>query len=165
MQIVKPTTAAMLLALLTATSTIRAQDDSQADRVNVASLVIKGDYPESSGQTGLFGEIEQNLRETIRRLDTAADDEKISAVLLKVRGISLGRGKLDEMRQAIGRVREAGKRVIADMESASTADYLIAAAWRRNCHARVGRDHAAGRAGRGHLLQRPVRQARHQRPR
>ena len=67
----------------------------------VASLTIRGSFPETSGQLGLFGEIESNLPELMRRLDRAAQDKDVSAVVLRIRNPTLGRGKVNELRDAL----------------------------------------------------------------
>lgn len=94
----------------------------------VATMVIKGALPESAGAVGLFGELEQNLRDAIDRLDKAAKDKSISAVLLRIRNPAIGRGKLEELRSAIARTRAAGKKVTAQLEMGTASDYLLAAA-------------------------------------
>ena len=55
-------------------------------------------------------------------------DKEIAAVILEVRNPSIGRGKLEELRAAIRRLRQSGKPVIAEVETGTSADYLIAAA-------------------------------------
>ena len=64
----------------------------------------------------------------IDRLDKAAKDEKIGGVVLRLRDPQIGLAKVDELRAAIARVRKAGKKVYADVHSASTRDYLVATA-------------------------------------
>ncbi len=103
-------------------------DDKAATKATVATIALSGTLPESPGGPGLFGEVEQHLADMVRRLDKAADDDKIDAVVLKLRNPTLGRGKLNELRSAIAHVRAKDKRVIADIQVGSTADYLIAAA-------------------------------------
>ena len=97
-------------------------------KATVATFSIKGSLPETAAQLGLFSELEQQLPSLIDRLDQAAQDEEVSAVLLKIRGPVAGRGKIAELRAAIRRVRDAGKRVIAELRGAATVDYLIACA-------------------------------------
>ncbi len=103
----------------------------EADKVvkkKVARLRLKGSFPESPAAIGIFGELEQNLRGMIARLDRAAKDDSISAVVLRIQNTSVGRGKLAELRAAIARTQESGKKIIAELNSASTADYLLACA-------------------------------------
>jgi protease-4 len=94
----------------------------------LASIVLSGAMAETAGQGGLFGEIEQDLRKTIERLDKAAQDDTLAGVILKLDEVSLGRGRIDELRAAIGRVRAAGRKVYCRLDSADTAHYLVASA-------------------------------------
>jgi protease-4 len=97
-------------------------------KVRLAHIAIKGELPESPGQMTLFGDLGTDLRKTIARLDQAAEDEKIAGVILEIRAAALARGKLNELREAIGRVRASGKKVYAQLESAIGAQYLLASA-------------------------------------
>ncbi|MEQ8787981.1 MAG: signal peptide peptidase SppA [Pirellulaceae bacterium] len=104
------------------------QEEAKTTKARVASIVIKGNVGESAGQAGLFGELSENLLELVQRLDRAAQDENIDGVLLKLREAPSGRGRIAELRAAIGRIREAGKKVVAEMDSGSTSEYLLASA-------------------------------------
>lgn len=107
-------------------------DDSKANKSKTATqfavIELEGSYPEGSGQAGIFSEISQDLNRITERLDQAAKDSKIAGVVLDFRGLELGRGKIHELRDAIGRVRKAGKKVYADLRSGESADYLLATA-------------------------------------
>jgi protease-4 len=116
-------------------STLAFGQDTQPDtapakttKATVGAVTIKGSLPESAGQSGLFGELETNLGDLIARVDRLAADKSISAMLLKFRSPDIGPGKVRELREAIRHVRAAGKRVTAQLESASTFDYLVACA-------------------------------------
>lgn len=95
--------------------------------VNWAHIELKGSYAEGPQMMGLFGEITESLAEAIGRLDKAAKDDAITGIVLKIDGPNIGRGKLNEFRQAISRVRAKGKKVVAYLDSASSGDYLVAA--------------------------------------
>jgi len=97
-------------------------------KATVASVMLKEDYEEGTAPGGLFAELKPHLREVIERLDKAAKDDKIAGVLLRIRSPELGLGKVDELRGVIGRLRAAGKKVYADVDSAMTKDYLLASA-------------------------------------
>ncbi|QDU93347.1 signal peptide peptidase SppA [Lignipirellula cremea] len=94
----------------------------------VAEIKIHGAMPESAGSAGIFGELEQNLNQLVSRLDRAAKDDAIKAVVLRLRSPAVGRGKIEEIRGAIQRIRQAGKRVVAEIEQGDKNDYLIASA-------------------------------------
>jgi hypothetical protein len=52
---------------------------SKPSKATVAQLTVKGSFPETAGQLGLFGELEINLRDFVARLDAAASDKSVSA--------------------------------------------------------------------------------------
>lgn len=98
-------------------------------KVTLATIAVQQDYPEGTSAGALFGDLRPHLRELIERLDAAAKDEKIGGVVLRLREPTIGLAKADEVRAAIARVRQAGKKVYADVHSAvSLRDYLVAAA-------------------------------------
>ena len=100
---------------------------SQA-QASVVRLVLTGAMTESVESAGLFGELQRNLRQAIYRIDQASIDDDVDAVVLRIRGLQIGRGKLNELRKAVGRLRHHGKAVIADVHFAMPADYLVATA-------------------------------------
>lgn len=102
--------------------------EPKREKVRLALMVIKSSLPETSGQAGMFGETQMDLRETIGRLDKAAKDKTISGIVLDIRSPEIGRGKMEELRAAITRFRATGKKVYAQVESAMPADYMIACA-------------------------------------
>jgi protease-4 len=106
----------------------KSTESKKATQATVASVTIKGSLPESAGAAGIFGELEVNLSDLVGRLDKAANDKDISAVVLKIRGPNVGPAKLREVRDGIARLRKSGKKVTAELESATTPDYLIACA-------------------------------------
>jgi len=97
-------------------------------KVTLASIALGADYPEGTAPVGLFGEAKPHLRELLRRLEKAANDDKISGVVLRLREPDIGLAKVGELRSAVARIRKAGKKVYADVHSTSTKDYLVATA-------------------------------------
>lgn len=91
-----------------------------------AHIELKGGYAEGPQMMGLFGDVTESLAEAIGRLDKAAKDDAVTGVVLKIDGPSIGRGKLNEFRQAISRIRAKGKKVVAYLDSSSGGDYLVA---------------------------------------
>lgn len=63
-----------------------------------------------------------------RLLDGAIRDPNLRGVVLKLSPLEGGLGKAEELRQAVLRLRAAGKRVIAVLFNANDAEYLIASA-------------------------------------
>lgn len=95
-------------------------------KIKIASISLEGGFPETTTQAGLFGEMEQNLRDTIARIDAVAEDDRIDDLILRIRTPAIGRGKVDELRAAIDRAQAKGTKVFADISGAMGVDYLIA---------------------------------------
>ncbi len=97
-------------------------------KATVVCFTIKGDYPEGPTQPGLFSEIQPSLATIIQRMDQAAEDKSVAAVLLRIEDLEMGGGKINELRAAVGRIRKAGKPVYAELADADTGQYLLAVA-------------------------------------
>jgi protease-4 len=102
--------------------------EPEKKKLSVVRLALRGALPEGPASQGLFGDMQVSLSTLIERLDEAAGDKAVAAVWLRIEGVAVGRGKINEIRQAIARVRAAGKPVVAELTSAEAAQYLIASA-------------------------------------
>ena len=125
----------------------------------VVRFSLHGEYPEGPSEDGMFGDLQPTLGKLIERLNKAAADKEVRAVWLRVEDLELGRGKVNEVRAAIARVRKAGKPVYAELTSANTGAYLVAVGLRSCLHARLRRAHPARGPRRSDLLQGPAGQA------
>lgn len=108
-----------------------ASDKAQATekkKLSVAHIEIKGGYSEGSGAPGLFGDVIETLGSGLQRLDKAARDESLDAVILHIDGPSIGWAKLNELRVGIQKMRAKGRKVYAWMETTDTKSYLVASA-------------------------------------
>jgi len=102
-----------------------------ADRTataTIAHLRITGDLPDGVGQGGLLADLAPRLHRIMERLEKAAGDERVAGVLLSIESPAIGRGRADELRAVIGRLRRAGKPVAAVFVGGSPAAYSVAAA-------------------------------------
>jgi protease-4 len=103
------------------------QDDASAKETPsvVAHFHLGGEVTESpvGDPFGLLASQVTSLRNLVARLDKAGDDPKVKAVVLTFDGMSLGFGQLQEVRQAVGRVRDAGKKVYVHAEGMTTFAY------------------------------------------
>lgn len=95
-------------------------------KFRIALFPIKGSFPETGDQGGPFGEMETTLNGLLHRIAKATKDKEISGIILTIRNPSIGRGKVNELREAISRARKAGMKVYADLEMGTATDYLIA---------------------------------------
>jgi protease-4 len=75
----------------------------------------------------LSGLNEQSLVSVLIGLDSAVRDERVSGVLLRPRGSSMGSAYAQELRMMIAALRSAGKRVACHLEDATGAEYYACA--------------------------------------
>ncbi|MGD0896790.1 MAG: signal peptide peptidase SppA [Thermoguttaceae bacterium] len=124
----KPATTPTKPAAKQANKASAAKKEREIKKLSVARLTIKGELPEGPIQSGLFGELQPSLGKLIDRMDEAAADKAVAAVWLRIEDLELGRGKIHELRAAVARLRKAGKPVYAELTTADTGQYLLAAA-------------------------------------
>jgi protease-4 len=105
-----------------------AEKPATKKKLSVAHIELHGHYPEGAAPPGLFGEIVETLPATLTRLEKAAKDDDLDAVVLHINGPSIGWAKLNELRTGILKMRQKGRKVYAWLESADTKDYLLATA-------------------------------------
>jgi len=72
-----------------------------------------------------------SLKSLVSRIDQAADDNKVKALVLTFDGMSLGYGQLEEMRSAINRFKAADKKVYVHAEGLTTFSYALLCAGSR----------------------------------
>jgi len=94
----------------------------------IAQLRIAGGLPEGVGQAGLLADVAPRLHRIIERLDKAAADDRVGGVILSLQSPDLGRGRAEELRAAIGRLRRAGKATTAVFVGGTPAAYAVATA-------------------------------------
>ena len=87
-----------------------------------------GRLPRRAGARAVFADLQPSLASVIERLDDAAADKDVAAVWLKIEDLAIGRAKLHELRGAVARLRKADKPVYAELTTADTGQYLLAAA-------------------------------------
>ncbi|HYW80629.1 MAG TPA: S49 family peptidase, partial [Thermoguttaceae bacterium] len=104
------------------------EQKTPAKKVDVVQIRLRGGYPEGPTSMDLFGEMQASLAATIQKIDQAAEDDEVAALWLDIEGVSTGRGKIHELRSAIARFRKTGKPAYAQLTSAETGSYLLAAA-------------------------------------
>jgi len=94
----------------------------------IAHLRIAGSLPDGVGQGGLLADVAPHLHRLVERLDKAAADSRVKAVVVSIESPDLGRARAEELRAAIGRIRKAGKPVVAQLVSGSPVHYVLAGA-------------------------------------
>ncbi|MFM8735486.1 MAG: signal peptide peptidase SppA [Pirellulales bacterium] len=106
----------------------RAEADRKKSTATIAHLRIAGSLPDGVGQGGLLADVSPHLHRLVERLDKAASDGRVKGVVISIESPDLGRGRAEEIRAAIARIRKAGKPVIAQLVSGAPVHYGIAAA-------------------------------------
>ena len=87
------------------------------------------EQPATSDFGSLFEQKQTSLRAVVESLDRGAADNRIKAVVLRVSSLSdAGFGKVQELRDAIGRFRKSGKPAYAHLEFAGNREYYLATA-------------------------------------
>ncbi len=96
----------------------------------VAFLEIRGSLGEVEGPLAwLTGSGNaRTLRETIRLIDSAASNSNIDALVLRLRDAELSASKVEELSQAIARVRAAGKEVTLYAEAMGPGELMLGSA-------------------------------------
>jgi protease-4 len=94
----------------------------------IAHVRITGGLPDGVGQGGLLADVAPRLHRIIERLDKAAADARVDGVILSLESPDLGRGRADELRAAIARLRAKGKPCTAVFVGGTPAVYGVAAA-------------------------------------
>ena len=73
----------------------------------IAGIRLTGSLPDGVGQEGLLGDVSPQLSRFLQRLDKAAQDENVHAVLLSIQSPELGRARVSEL-QVNSRYSRAG---------------------------------------------------------
>ncbi len=108
-------------------ATKKADDTAKkADAAQVAHIRLNGDLDETpvAGE-GLFGPPPENFRSKIDRIKKAAKDATVKGLYLDLGTVSVGFGRLNELKAAVGEVKAAGKKVWAYCEDPNTKEYLL----------------------------------------
>lgn len=93
----------------------------------VAVFKLSGAVNESPASVDLFSFSPPgpSLSDLVKRLEKAAGDKEVKAVVLMSHGASLGRAQIEELRQAMAKIREAGKDIYVHSDSFDQADYAL----------------------------------------
>lgn len=93
----------------------------------IAVFELRGPVTEKPGlDDPIFGNPHsESLQSLVRRMDAAAKDEDVKAVVLLAEGASFGQGQREEIRAAVQRLKDAGKPVHAHADSLSTQTYAL----------------------------------------
>jgi protease-4 len=96
----------------------------------VAVFRLSGSLTETPTDDGFPFSAEHStaLKDLLERMKKAQDDKNVKAVVVTVSDLSLGWAQIEELRQAIGALRSAGKDVYAHADSLSMPHYVLLSA-------------------------------------
>jgi protease-4 len=125
-----------VLALGLAATSARAALDEQADtstgtnRNIIAVFRLDGLLTETSAEEAfpMFNSPTTSLRELVQRLGKAAQDAAVKAVVIQPDAAALGMGQIEELNQALARIRSQGKDVFVQADSLEQGQYVLACA-------------------------------------
>jgi protease-4 len=124
---------AVLALGLAATSALAAPGEqtnafSGANRNIIAVFRLDGTLTEMSAEDAfpMFSSPGTSLRELVQRLDKAAKDPAVKAVVILPDAAALGMGQIEEVNQAMAQVRSRGKDVFVQADSLEMGQYVLA---------------------------------------
>ncbi len=95
----------------------------------VLVLDVGADLPETLPRSARwFAPASPDFHQATRALGRAASDDRIRGLLLRGEGVTLGWGRLTELRDAVAAFAASGKPVVASFEAPGIRDYLLATA-------------------------------------
>lgn len=118
----------MLSSVARAAPTTAPSDASGAKPV-VVVFELKGALLESAGAddpfAALFGPPPVGLRDLLKNMRKAAEDENVKAVVILADSASVGSAQVEEVRQAMAEIRKAGKEIYVHSDSMSMGPYVL----------------------------------------
>lgn len=93
----------------------------------VAVFKLSGAVNESPASVDLFSFSPPgpSLSDLVKRMEKAAGDKEVKAVVLMSHGAAIGRAQIEELRQAMAKIREAGKEIYVHSDSFDQGDYAL----------------------------------------
>ena len=99
---------------------------ANTDKPRIAVFRLAGPVGEQSEEELLsFSPSGVTLKDLVSRMKKAAEDESVKAAVVLVEGGSIGLAQTEEVRQAVKRLRKAGKDVYAHADSLSMREYTL----------------------------------------
>src|SRR5262245_32703716 len=115
------------------TPMVRADDEKPEKKTDkkptVAVFKLEGELTEQPAPDAFpFGSLNQtNLKELIAHMNKAADDSQVKGVVVLLEGASVGTAQKEEIRQAMKKLRDAGKEIYAHSDSLQMGEYALLA--------------------------------------
>lgn len=120
--------AVTVIGLLGAARAAAPADEKKSDspKVKIPVFRLHGEISESPTEEAFpFGTRKLSFRELVARIKKAADDSSVKALVLLAEGETVGQAQIEELRQAMGQVRNAGKDVYIHSDSFGMREYVL----------------------------------------
>jgi protease-4 len=116
----------IILAFLLTVPIVRGEAATRpSERSIVAVFDLSGEIGERPAEDSLFGSPPPSLRDLVTRIDKAAGDPDVKAVVIMADDASFGQAQAAELRQAIHDVRAAGKEVYGHGDGLDMSQYEL----------------------------------------
>jgi protease-4 len=104
-----------------------AEPQRASDKPVIAIFDLTGELTEQPADESLIlmGAPAPSLRDVVGRMKKATDDANVKAVVINCDGASFGFAQAEELRQAIHKLRQAGKEVYAHSDSMMLGQYAL----------------------------------------
>src|SRR5205823_2784663 len=101
----------------------------KAAKPTIAVFRLDGPVSETPSGEEFLAALEQkkSLKDLIERMAKAADDPNVKAVAFLVESPSIGTAQKEELRQAMAKLRKAGKDIYAHADQLHMSDYALVA--------------------------------------
>ncbi len=102
--------------------------DKPADKPEIAVFDLSGELteqPVDDFSAMLSGKTAPSLRDIVQRMNKAAGDKSVKAVVILADDGSFGEAQIEELRQAIHKLRDAGKDVYAHSDTMMLGEYAL----------------------------------------
>ncbi len=103
-----------------------AKRDKKNAALNIAYIEIGRPLVEKPAEFSLFGDDSVTLQSVLARLDQARGDKTIRGVLITLGETGFNLSQASEIRDALVKLRDAGKRTFIYADGYDTADYILA---------------------------------------
>ena len=126
--------ALVLLVVVTGLCELRSPSGPTVDDGSTLVVRLGGSYLESGEAplvSRLLGEDRPTFAGLLSVLSLAERDDRVETVVLRIRGLGIGWGKAQELRDAVGRLRAAGRHTVAYLDIANLTahrEYFVASA-------------------------------------
>ena len=136
--------------LLLVGRTVDAQDkekDAKSKKSIVAVFSLDGPITEKPQADDFpFGEMNaESLKDLVGRMNQAAKDDEVQAAVILLGNATVGMGQIEELRDAMSRLKQAGKPVHAHADVLSMHQYVL---WRlQECRGDVHAQGSFARSG------------------